>query len=465
LPSPDGPLVFPFSVDDPLAAEHALVARWVQEAVGGLPAGRYYQDVELKDSPSGRELLASPPERGRLLVKVAVVQAKFWHTTAETLRECAARDGQGTNLSQVAGWPEAQGAEHKTIAVIAALLRRSLPLDRMDLLQLLEWLSQRGYSYGLPLGYATKSLVRYAATHEIDAELGTAARRFATVLRQGYSNDAKRLATVVDQMCASLPQQDDEDQQGELTAAPAPSAAGDPLVLVPLKVKLGMLPAGAAPETTACGPDRYAMLTDSRLASAHALLTKLLEEKIQAVKWGTDMDAFATGQAILGLDPPPRSKVLIAAMERNMASLMGPSLDYSDPPFWKSCSTLPGIVSRLGREPVALNRELLFDLILYLAMRPHHTFPRGAKLSEESDTWLLETVGNLTDDGRTLTEGERFVLVLWRMARVLGPYMGNNSKRYCPSDALDWRSCQILPGSWRELERCSERGYCCAAPD
>ena len=464
MPSSDGPLIFPFSVDDPLAAEHALVNCWVREAVTALPVGRYYSDVELKDSPSGRELLASSPERGRLLVQVAVVQAKFWHTTAEMLRERAANDGRGTNLNQVAGWTAAQGAEHKTIAVIAALLRRSLPLDRTDLLQLLEWLTQRGRSYGLPIGYATKSFERYAAVHQIDAELGAAARRFATVLRQGYSNDAKRLATVVDQLCASLPQ-DDEDEPGELRAAPAPSAAGDPLVLVPLKVKLGMLPADASRETTACGPDRYGMPTDSRLASEHALLTKLLEEKIRAVKYGTDMDMFAAGQAILGLNPAARSRVLVAAMERHMASLMRATVDYSDPPFWKSHSTLPGIVSRLGREPLGLNRELLFDLILYLAMRPHHAFPRGAKLSEDSDVWVLETVGTLADDGRSLTEGERFVLVLWRMARVLGPHLGAT-----PSDIAsltrwigDREKYFLVPGE--NSDRCAKHGNCFAAPD
>ena len=63
------------------------------------------------------------------------------------------------------------------------------------------------------------------------------------------------------------------------------------------------------------------------------------------------MDAFAAGQAILGLDTSPRSMVLMAAMERHMASLLGPSLDYNDEPFWKSHSNPPGVVSRLGREP------------------------------------------------------------------------------------------------------------------
>jgi hypothetical protein len=420
---PDGSLVFQFSSDDPLAAEHALVCKWVREAVASLPVERYYENVDLKDLASGRELLASSPERGRLLVQAAVVQTKFWHASRKKIRDHAVRAGQGSILPRVPGWSAVLGAEYKTLAVIGALLRRSLPLDRTDLLQLLEWLTETERSYGLPIGQATKSLERYTAKHGIDAEIQTAAKRFAAVLRQG-DNDAKRLATVVDQICAALPQQEGEDESGERKAAPTPSAAGNQLVLVPLKVQLGMLPGDVTPETTVCGPDRYAMLTDSPLASAHGFLTRLLEEKIQAVKWGTDLDEFSAGQTILALDTLPRSIVLVAAMERNMASLLGPSLDYNDEPLWKSRSSLPGIVSRLGREPLSLNRALLFDLILYLAMQPHHTFPRGAKLSDQSDTWLLQTIGTLTDDGKNLTEGERFVLTLWRPARVLGPHLG-----------------------------------------
>ena len=423
MTDPDGSLVFQFSPDDPLAAEHALVCKWVRDAVASLPLERYYENVDLKDLASGRELLASSPERGRLLVQAAVVQAKFWHARRKKIRDHAVRAGQGTILPRIPGWSTVLGAEYKTLTVIGALLRRSLPLDRTDLLQLLEWLTETERSYGLPIGQVTKSLERYTAKHGIDAEIQTAAGRFAAALRQG-DNDAKRLATAVEQICASLPQQKDEDEPGERKAAPTPSVAGNPLVLVPLKILLGMLPGDVAPETTLCGPDRYAMLTNSPLASAHEFLTKLLEEKIQVVKWSAELNEFGAGQAILALDTLPRSIVLVAAMERNMASLLGPSLDYNDEPFWKSRSSLHDIVSRLKREPLSLNRALLFDLLLYLAMQPQHTFPRGARLSDESDAWLLQTVGTLTDDGKNLTEGERFVLALWRSARVLGPHLG-----------------------------------------
>lgn len=83
MTDPDGSLAFQFSADDPLAVEHALVCNWVREAVASIPVDRYYQDVDLKDLPSGRELLASPPERGRLLVQAAVLQVQFWHGSRE----------------------------------------------------------------------------------------------------------------------------------------------------------------------------------------------------------------------------------------------------------------------------------------------------------------------------------------------------------------------------------------------
>ena len=50
---------------DPLAAEHAALNRWVQEAIESVGAGQYWKDVELKSLPSGRILLEAPPEQAR----------------------------------------------------------------------------------------------------------------------------------------------------------------------------------------------------------------------------------------------------------------------------------------------------------------------------------------------------------------------------------------------------------------
>src|ERR1035441_917665 len=55
---------------------------------------------------------------------------------------------------------------------------------------------------------------------------------------------------------------------------------------------------------------------------------------------GADPNGGRVGADVLLLDPSPRSMVLMAAMERNSASLLGPSLDYNDEPCWKARSTM-----------------------------------------------------------------------------------------------------------------------------
>ena len=47
------------------------------------------------------------------------------------IRDHAVRGGHGSNLARVPGWSAVLGAEYKTLAVIGALLRRSLFEDRL----------------------------------------------------------------------------------------------------------------------------------------------------------------------------------------------------------------------------------------------------------------------------------------------------------------------------------------------
>ena len=122
---------------------------------------------------------------------------------------------------------------------------------------------EAGRSYGLPIGQATKSLERYAAKTWDRCGDSIAAQRFAACFG--------RVATT---MLNGLPPGRPDlrftaavrsrREPGELRAVPRPSVAGDPLVLVPLKIMLGMLPADVGSETTVCGPDRYAMLSHRR---------------------------------------------------------------------------------------------------------------------------------------------------------------------------------------------------------
>ena len=414
----------PIADRHPLAAEHRLLSEWLHESMALRPGQRYYQSVELKETPTGQTILASSPEVCRLIILAAIEQAEHWNAETLRIRDQAAPKQGNWNLGSEPAWVGAQGSRLRIQEVMGALLRRNLPMKRDDVLKLLALLVRTGYSYSLPIGYSSKTVERYLAQHELDEELATAIRKFAVMLRQSGDNDAKRTATRLEQLSSPSQEEPASGAPLPLKPAPTPVTAGDPHVLSPLKHLLGMLSADITIDTVTTGPDRYAMSRESPLADEHAKLASLLEEKIQAAKWNTDLETFKVGKEILGRDDVARGRLLVAAVERHMASLLGPAIDYSEPTYWKAHSGLDGIVRGLGRDPVVLDRSMLFDVILYLAMRPSYASPRGGKLSESSDTSLFSLVGKLTSDGEDLREGERYVLSLWRSARVLGPYMG-----------------------------------------
>ena len=208
------------------------------------------------------------------------------------------------------------------------------------LLKLLALLVRTGYSYSLPIGYSSKTVERYLAQHELDEELAAAIRKFAVMLRQSGDNDAKRTATRLEQLSSPFQEEPASGAPLPLKPAPTPATAGDPHVLSPLKHLLGMLSADITVDTVTTGPDRYAMSRESPLTDEHAKLASLLEEKIQAAKWNTDLETFKVGKEILGRDDVARGRLLVAAVERHMASLLGPAIDYSEPTYWKAHSGL-----------------------------------------------------------------------------------------------------------------------------
>ncbi len=386
-----------------------------------MPEGHYYRDFELKDSPLGRDLLACSPERSRLIVKAAVEQAQFWHYTKADIQARAGALSRSLNLTQFKSWPEANASELMATTVAASLLRRALPLERTDIVQLFDWIVRVGPSYTHPLGSITKAFERYAETQEVDADLGALARRFADVIRRSYDKDTKRLATRLDRICA-VSLTCEELETGEFKVAPKASPAGDALVLLPLKMKLGMLAPDATAETRVCGADQYAMPAESPLVDEHRLLTMLVEERIQALKWNRDMDEFAAGRTILMLDAAAKGRALVAAMERNMASILEPAVNWNDQPLSKARSTLSGNVSRLAREPIELSRAFWFDLLLYVAMSPSFYHSQFVKLAGAADDWLAKEIESEGVD--SLSDGERYVLTLWRSARIQGPLLG-----------------------------------------
>ncbi len=198
-----------------------------------------------------------------------------------------------------------------------------------------------------------------------------------------------------------------------------PSPAGRPLVLDQLKRWLGSASDPDLP-TIQVGPDRFNMPVASPLRSEHEKLTELLEEVAASrTYYRLDLRASAAGQALIDSDPVSRGQLLLAAAERHTAALLAPARDFSDARFGRSQYATADIARALASSPVELDRDSLFDILLYRSTRPARE-----RLADEADGTLFACLKRLTETGPNLTDGERFVLHLWRAARILEPPVG-----------------------------------------
>ncbi len=430
------PLAFTFAPDDPLAGEHAAVLAWVEEVLGALPPHLLHGDVDLKTLPSGRRLLDASPDQARRYVLAATAQASYW-------------DRQ----RRLVGWIPTLGHRKQTAAVIFALMRRVLPFEAADLILLLDWCEgiQPLITQYAPIGAIVRAVERFAASGPIDPDLLRAMKVFAARLRESYDKDVKRYATAVQQLCAG-----EEGQPGGEPAAtaatqppPAPAPAGSPGILQALKRRLGMLPSSREAEPSQpLEPDGFPLAADSPLRDEHERLSALFESLVGTPSYHSpDLARLPAGRALLALDPLLRARVVLAAAERHVHALLA-SADYNQSRIWQSRAAAAAIVAPLLKTPLELDRNDLFDLLLYLATRS--TYERAA-IGGLTTRLIEQAAGEAARS--PLSEGERFVLSLLRTAMIPGPTMGTRTPEVEPLTRLigdDFRAF-LAPGeAWSE---------------
>jgi hypothetical protein len=411
--------------DDPLALEHAAVNRWLQDAIQSSKPKRYWRDIDLKSLEGGRLLLAATPEQARRLVLAALAQMRNWDEQIEHLRGGATTDIERAHPHLLLNRGQLLWCRH-TVAAIGALIRRSLPLEKGDVMSLLTWcigLPQLNL-YHAPVAHVTKALQRYAATNVVDSELRDVMRKFAASLRSAYRKEGKRLGTIVEQLCQDADADIVPEQRTVIVnSSPKPSSVGRPLVLYQLKCFLGIAHADPDLITIQVGPDRFNMPAESPLCNEHEKLTELFDEIAGSQSYyDPDLRMFSAGRAILGFDPILRGRVLLAAAERNIVALLAATPDYNDTRLYRSRYAAAAIARTLASSPVQLDRDGLFDFLLYRSTRPPHE-----RMSDDSDKALFAGIQAVTDKGASLMEGERFVLHLWRGGRIGGPPLGVSS--------------------------------------
>lgn len=413
---------FKVAPDDPLTAEHAAVTAWVDDAVGSLGDRAYYVDAELKTQPSGNALLDGKPEQSRRYVMAAAAQARHWDQQVAQIRAQAETNSELGNPYRSPNCALVWGRRRQAVVVVSALLRRTLPLQREDLIALLQWCNESPVlsAFFGPVGSIARALERFAGATPVDAELCDAMTQFATRLRSSQDSEAKHLATSVEQLCVRNFAGPAGAPASPTQPVPTPAPAGTAGVLEPLKRLYGMPSDAAETPTEPIGPDRFPLGANSPLRQEHEWLSELLEEVANSDEYhNPTLTGLRAGRTLLAQDLATAGRVILAAAERHAHTLMAPSNDYTDMHFWRSRYATASITASLLQAAFEVDRDGLFGLVLYLSALPPRTHATTSPPIKRAIAQAESEAAHAP-----LTEGERFTLGLLRAALMSGPALG-----------------------------------------
>ncbi|QDU28943.1 hypothetical protein ETAA8_40490 [Anatilimnocola aggregata] len=414
--------VFPVNSGEPLAPEHGAISTWIDDALQHLGEHSYYKDLDLKELPSGAALLAGDPEQSRRYLMAAVAQVIHWDRLAAEVRASGETEMQRINAHMLPGWGDVWGRRRKAEAVISALMRRNLPLTSGDLIAITDWCSagQNLSSYFGPLGAITKALQRFAETNALDPELHAAATRFGIALRSSHDKNANRLGTAIEQLCPNTSQSVGTEPSSPALASPQPAPAGASLVMIQLKDHFDMITGKDERETFVLEPDIFPIQTQSPLLIEHDLLSTVLGEVVGKPGYHQpELEKLKSGPLLLTLPPAEMGRAILAAAERHVNALISSSVDYTQHAVWQSRYTVTSLCTLLANCNFEFDRDGAFDLLLYLSAIPVHQRDVIVKLGSS----VLRTI-RLEAAKSPLSEGERYVLSLYRAARISGPPLG-----------------------------------------
>jgi hypothetical protein len=420
--------------NDRLAAEHRLVTEFVEAAITKLGTN-HYGDLDLKLVPEGQRLLDGDAEENRRCVIAAVIQAEHWNRRYRKAIEQGTTEIERASAS-ANGLPvltEYSTRRNYTTDIARSLIRRALPFDGADLRLLVDWCCAPANlcAFDYPLGGIVRALERYAGKQPIDAELAQACAKFARQLRGAYDKDAKKLGTKVEQLCGVAVAEDETDEGAKLPA-PAPAIAGDLTILSALKQGLAMLAEEESASITSEGPDLFSMRADSSVQKEHRLLSEVLTEVVEARSYsGFELSDLASGKRLLKIDRSGAARMLLAAAERHVSAMRAGLGNYSDATLWQGRYALARVASQLLERGAEFDHHQLFDLILYFATGA----PTKRLAATESIHFLIGEAEKHAQD-KPLTDGERFVLHLFRNQIVSGPPFGTPSDEIRRLNAL-----------------------------
>jgi hypothetical protein len=422
---------FSFKGTDPLANEHRDIADWVKASLASGSEARYHQLVDMKTHPVGVKILQGDSTQSVRYIRAAVAQVRHWDKLVEQLRNTAENETQRINVHWLPGWTEMWERRSQTAIVIKSLMRRTLPFNEHDLRELVDWCNDAEslHPWHYPLSYLVRALERFAHGNPIEGDFLRALGEFALLLRSSYGSynkEVSKLATSVEQLCVTMDAKDVGDEHSRYepsTLPPTPEMAGQTNVLIELKQYFGMLPSELLPSPTkVVGPDKFPLTENSPLAKEHSLLDSVFEEALDFPHdCRIQIDKLKAGRKIRELDPDESGRLVLAAAERHVHSLLS-GMNLSAAGAWQLRYTIGEVAESLLGVKHALSRNASMDLLLYLSIRTGSDYGRYESLINQMIDQVEQDI-----ERQPLTMGERYVLSLVRSSVIAGPMLGKTS--------------------------------------
>jgi hypothetical protein len=398
---------------DPLAAEHELVSQLVAET---LKSGwKYYNELDLSLTEAGRKILESDPEAGARLVLSLVANASHFDGLALKVKALAKSENERLNWHNTPEWEAIWMPRQVSAQAVRRLMRRKLPLGREHLIRLADWFAATDWlSDGfVPLKSFTKAVEGLGKIDPNETALRDSITRVIQLCRKGHAKElpkvAHQLETALDAATESSVEAAEEPPPKPPYEGPDPSKpemVGSPIVLVQLKQYLGMLPEDNPTGIETIGFDHFPLRPDSPLRAEHELINILLSQLVERPEYHRPvLSQTDAGRAMLALDESGKGRLLLATAERCVNSQFVPGGGLADHRCWQSQTAINAVLLILLQLKTRLNREGLFDLLLFLSALSGYRWTANVEYLSP----LIQHIEAMVA-GSPLTAGERHVL-------------------------------------------------------
>jgi len=399
--------------NDPLAAEYQLVSELVSPA--STSGWVFSKPLDLSASEAGKKMLEADPATSARIVLALIAHAAHGDDQVTKVKALAKSEFERLNWHQAPEWAAVWIPRQFFAQALRRMLRRKLPLGSEHLIKLADWISSAEWQSDAlyPLKSFVKAVETFGRIEPEDTPLRSSLSRLAALLRKSHDKELPKLAqqietalsTNAETTAASLPTSEPVQCQPAGPDLSQPAPAGSPKALVQLKQFLDILPADDSPSIQV-GFDHFPLRSDSMFREEHELINLLLPEVIERAGYDRPSLALrAPGRAMLERDDRGRAKVLLAAAERCVNTHFVPGGGLADYRCWQSQSAVHGIFHALLKTAPRLDRNDLFDLLLFFSALSAYQWSSNVEFVEK----LVPLVEKLAGES-PLSAGERYIL-------------------------------------------------------